>query len=463
MKIATINLLTKMCSEKGLGRGWSKTVCAESRAAADAGKHPLKDYASWWSGPGVYVVTARHLNPVLGRVESFRVDLSENRQQNWRGQRVVMAPHMSGELLNVFLGSMLGDGSLRRQSSTANTIFVEEHGHEQAEYLRWKMSFWGDLVTPAGLTRQPRRKAHHQDAVGFRTVAYPPLNYWHEKFYPDPPETGKRRYTRKCFPEEVVPYITPLGLAVWYMDDGTAGHRPTFSAHPGCHAVAEKILAQYGFTVVLRGKYNLEVQEAERFIELVRPHMHPSLVSKLDSGCLGRAQTIPTEEFLRLVDEGVSGRDMAAHFQTQEIVLQQKADRLGVKLPLAAKGQADLARLVRFEPCGVQGRSYKRIPKELLVDLLAAGTTLHRMCVRMGMTQRTVLREIERHGLVYDRKQSQRKQTDRHPHVTKEALLPLIKQGFTMEEIAGEMGVHRETIRLRFRRWGLTAARRPPA
>jgi hypothetical protein len=456
MKIRTIKLLTGMCQQKGLGRGWSKTVCPEARAAADAGKFKLKDFKSWWNGPGMYVVTATHLNPQVSQIESFQVDLGHSLQE-WRGHSVVLAPHMPGDLLNVFLGSMLGDGHMRRTTKTSNTIFTEAHGHEQEEYLRWKMGIWGDLVTPAGLTRRPRVKAHHQDSVGFSIVAYPPLNYWYGLFYPERPNTGKREYKRKRFPEEVVHYITPLGLAVWYMDDGGAGHRPNFSAHPDCHEVAKKILAQFGLTAVHRGKYTLEVQEAERFLALVRPHMHPSLLYKLNCTCLGRAHTIPTEEFLRLHGEGKTAKELTSHFQTQEAVVQMKADRLGVRLSVAEKGHADLRHLLEYEKHvdTKQGRRFTRIPKDLLVDLLAAGTTPHRIAVRLGVCVRTLFREVERHGLTYDPKKRKVMGSDRHTHLTREALQGLVNQGLTMSGIAQEMGVHPATIGERFRRWGL--------
>lgn len=38
----------------------------------------------------------------------------------------------------VIIGSILGDGSLRKRGINCNTMFIEGHGIKQKEYLLWK-------------------------------------------------------------------------------------------------------------------------------------------------------------------------------------------------------------------------------------------------------------------------------------------------------------------------------------
>ncbi len=59
--------------------------------------------------------------------------------------------------------------------------------------------------------------------VQFATRTHPVFSEWHSRFY---------RGRRKVVPSEIDRLLTPLAVAVWFMDDGAADHwGVTFQTH----------------------------------------------------------------------------------------------------------------------------------------------------------------------------------------------------------------------------------------
>ena len=113
-----------------------------------------------------------------------------------------------GSLLKVqeqiVLGSILGDGYLRKK---LNAHLEITHSVKQKEYVDWKYLFLKDIVlTP------PKSYKGNKGRVGYRfyTKSIPELTDLYSKFY----KNGK-----KIIPEGLT--LSPLSLAVWYMDDGS--------------------------------------------------------------------------------------------------------------------------------------------------------------------------------------------------------------------------------------------------
>jgi len=317
---------------------------------------------------------------------------------------------LQGPLFNVMLGSLLGDGYLRRSSPTANTSFGEGHAVGQEDYLRWKMEFW----TKAGVNvswayRDPSRPSH-QGAITARTTVLPELNRWHDLFYGWNPSGPGRKPKR--FPPEVVPLITPLGLAVWYMDDGGAGHRPTFSCHPRSVEVGCAVLAEYGLNhrhtisgVGTRGvSSRIVVLDHDRFLDIVRPHIHPTMRYKLEPTIFGQAARINDQDF-RTQAQGMGLVELARHFQTGVRTIKTKAAALGLAIKDTQYVQPDMAALVLKVPRqGKQGRNVLHLPQDPLRALVANGLSVHRIGQRFGVSHGIVQRELKRHGIPYTSK-----------------------------------------------------------
>src|SRR3990172_6031191 len=109
----------------------------------------------------------------------------------------------------ILVGSLLGDGTLRRQDSQRriNALFEVNHSFQCREYVDWKYSHFQAYV----LASPKARKGNgNRVAYRFTTRSLPVFTDYFEWFYRD----GK-----KLVPADIE--LDALTLAVWFMDDGS--------------------------------------------------------------------------------------------------------------------------------------------------------------------------------------------------------------------------------------------------
>jgi len=119
---------------------------------------------------------------------------------------------LSKEQKSILFGTILGDGYLQK-TGEKNSRLRLEYGFKQKEYLFWKVEklrqlFQGKPVYLERfhpLTRKTYKYWRHQ------SQSTPYLGKLQKLFYPE----GKKK-----IPDNLEEYISPLMLAVWYMDDG---------------------------------------------------------------------------------------------------------------------------------------------------------------------------------------------------------------------------------------------------
>jgi recombination protein RecA len=121
------------------------------------------------------------------------------------GDRVLEAlPHHLSDLQwQVLLGGLMGDGALSPTPSGHGARFRWGHGAKQAEYGDWKASLFANLHVS--------RSTNSTGAVVHDVQPLPELAELRAAVYLD----GK-----KMFSHDYLKQLTPLSLAVWYMDDG---------------------------------------------------------------------------------------------------------------------------------------------------------------------------------------------------------------------------------------------------
>ena len=106
----------------------------------------------------------------------------------------------------VLVGSLLGDGTLRRQGTRTNALFEANHSFRSRAYVDWKYrQLRMYVLTP------PRRRKGNGKRVAYRftTRSLPVFTQYHAWFY----RNGRKRVPRNL-------QLSPLILAVWFMDDG---------------------------------------------------------------------------------------------------------------------------------------------------------------------------------------------------------------------------------------------------
>src|SRR5918996_1498341 len=122
------------------------------------------------------------------------------------GDRVMQAvPHrLSDFQWQVVLGGLMGDGALSLNRNHIGTRFRLGHGANQAEYAEWKASLFANMPVS--------RSTNSKGSVFYDVTPLPELQELREAVYIG----GK-----KVFSDDYLKSLTPLSLAIWYMDDAT--------------------------------------------------------------------------------------------------------------------------------------------------------------------------------------------------------------------------------------------------
>lgn len=106
----------------------------------------------------------------------------------------------------VLVGSLLGDGTLRKQGTRTNALLEVNHAAKHRMYVDWKWNHFRDYVlTP------PKQRLSNGGRIAYRftTRSLPVFTDYYQRFY---------RSGRKHIPQDL--RLDPLILAVWFMDDG---------------------------------------------------------------------------------------------------------------------------------------------------------------------------------------------------------------------------------------------------
>jgi hypothetical protein len=266
------------------------------------------------------------------RVRSWRKLYDIDTLPRW--ERNIVIP-IEGSLESLLVGSMLGDGRLVRQTNA--TYFTEGHCLAQMPYLEWKATQWGPWANPI---RDISGKGPYP-TVGFTTCAHASLNEWQEMFYAD-----KRKGWKRLLPQ-IVDKVDAYALAVWYMDDGSAGWWPgiTFGADDASRAVAWSIFDKFGLNprwqlrVRTTGIFHMEREDtAHRFLDIIRPHVPACMAYKLGPfGFEGPQyqirQKLPQAVLQGMAEAGVPLRVMSKRLGVGTSTILRRLETLGITHP----------------------------------------------------------------------------------------------------------------------------------
>jgi recombination protein RecA len=174
---------------------------------------------------------------------------------------------------SIIVGSLLGDGTMRCKT---NALLEINHSAHQRSYVDWKYRWLLDLVlTPPKF----RRGNGNRVAYRFVTSSSPLLTPFYRGFYV---------YGRKRIPKVG---LTPLTMAVWFMDDGCKSRRAVYlntqQFSLNCQwRLVNMMDDQWGIRATLNrdriySRIRLSVEGTKRFSELVAPMILPELRYKL--------------------------------------------------------------------------------------------------------------------------------------------------------------------------------------
>lgn len=109
----------------------------------------------------------------------------------------------------LIVGLLLGDGHLETQNSGRTYRLKVEHGSAQREYLEWLAKEFQDWLISGWYEKHKGTKV----VYGFTTVSHPAFRFYGGQFYQN---------RKKRTPPLIKKLMTPLSLAIWFLDDGSA-------------------------------------------------------------------------------------------------------------------------------------------------------------------------------------------------------------------------------------------------
>ena len=205
-----------------------------------------------------------------------------------------MKTKFNKESRNLIIGMLLGDGTISN-----NYVFKLSHGYKQKEYLEWKIN----LLNEHGIKNNGLKKYISTCGYNLGSIVY------YSQMSVIPFMKVLRRVVYKPIKNyanrKILNRLTPLGLAIWYMDDGHINIRKTDDKIHGfyikiatcLYKEQNQIIIDYfkeiwniSFYQFKEGKpgkntYSLccGTQEGIKFIELIKPYVEscPSMLYKI--------------------------------------------------------------------------------------------------------------------------------------------------------------------------------------
>jgi len=216
-------------------------------------------------------------------------------------ERVKKEEPLTQRQKEILYGSMLGDAG---RKSTHRIKFV--HGGPQRDYLFWKYEQFKNVAsTPKGTPNV--NKIYKEDHItwSFYINSNSDVTVCNELFY-----QGKQKEVYK----EIKQYISPLAVAVWYSDDGDTAwnyqrrtknphvnYSPVFAfctesfSTKSCEILCDILYSKFDIKSRIKPRirnkkgitksYNriiIENKSNDDFIALIRPHMLPTFLRKID-------------------------------------------------------------------------------------------------------------------------------------------------------------------------------------
>lgn len=221
---------------------------------------------------------------------------------------------LTTEQKQLLIALLVGDGTI-----SSNYVFKLSHSSEQREFLQWKINLLTDLgLKTNGIKTYTSSCGYNKgkEVIYTQMAINPTIKALRRTVY-----TPEKSFTRK-----LLDWLTPLGIAIWYMDDGlinvnTSEQRSSIQHTIKISTCEDKSTVEmmieyfkdvWGISFRLfkeRGKYYSLASSTEadciKFVELIRPYITqvPTMLYKI------RAD-LTKEEFIEKQTSGSEVRDL---------------------------------------------------------------------------------------------------------------------------------------------------------
>jgi hypothetical protein len=179
---------------------------------------------------------------------------------------------VSDRQIAILIGCLLGDAYLTKLGK----IQIEQ---SEKEYIDWKYQELASISypnPPKNVVRFDKQDNRVTKSYRFWTRQY--FRIWRNNWY---------QSNRKIFPKQLAHLITPLTIAVWYMDDGCYQKFDCTLSTESFDEIGKQYLINklkdFGIDAIPRGvgKIRIKNSSLNNFFDLVRPYIHQSMLRKL--------------------------------------------------------------------------------------------------------------------------------------------------------------------------------------
>lgn len=221
---------------------------------------------------------------------------------------------LSKEQKSLLIALLIGDGTI-----SSNYIFKLSHSTLQREYLEWKVG----LLNKYGIKNNGVKE--YISKCGYNTGKS--VLYSQMSLIPTIKALRRSVYTpKKTITRKLLEWLNPLGLAIWYMDDGCINVNTSKQRSSIQHTIkiatcvdddTIKTIINYfdevwgiHFRPFKEGKNTYSIAssselDCEKFIKIVKPYIEqvPSFLYKI-------RRDLTKEEFIKLQKSGSEVRDI---------------------------------------------------------------------------------------------------------------------------------------------------------
>ena len=184
----------------------------------------------------------------------------------------------------------MGDGCLAKHGRWHRLHIKHRTAHRGL--AEFKREVFADFVSMPLHEFDQRLLGKRHPCVQFATRTHPVFSEWHSRFY---------RGRRKVVPREIDRWLTPLAVAVWFMDDGAADHwGVTFQTHgfelDEVEHLAMALRERFDLATTLRGNRGrwilyVPASSMARFRDLIDPHLLDGFEYKMVTRALDPVET----------------------------------------------------------------------------------------------------------------------------------------------------------------------------
>ena len=187
----------------------------------------------------------------------------------------------------IIVGLLLGDGCLESQNKGTTYRLKVEQSAKHKPYVDHLYEVFKDWVVSPPRNRILKTNGGPEGNWTFQTLSHASLRFYGAQFYKD---------GRKAVPKLIDHWLTEVGLAYWYMDDGSMKSGQSkgviFDTQGFDKSEVERLIrvleTKFSLEATLRKQpdgYQIYVsgRSFERFIEIVEPHIIEEMKHKLPS------------------------------------------------------------------------------------------------------------------------------------------------------------------------------------